>query len=178
MSLRAESQPNRKEERLDSNLNIMERNELFLKTAFCCMACDGDIANEEVELLKRITTNEHVFDGIDVQGKINEYVEAINSQGERFLNDYVVDVKEANLDDESSLQLIKIAIDTIEIDKEIKYSEVSFFKRIRKNLSITDEKILKEMPDKEDYLLPDIEDDSIFYNSFSFDTIAITANNG
>ena len=29
----------------------MKTNELYLKTAFCCMACDGDIATEEIELI-------------------------------------------------------------------------------------------------------------------------------
>lgn len=151
----------------------METNELYLKTAFCCMACDGEIANEEIALLKKKVASENVFDGLDVQGKINEYVSAINSQGGKFLNSYVGEVKEAQLDDASSLGLIKIAIETIEIDNEIKYSEVSFFKRIRKNLPITDEAILKVMPDKEDYLLPDVEDDSIFDWTASFDSIQI-----
>lgn len=151
----------------------METNELYLKTAFCCMACDGEIADEEVTLLKSKVANENVFEGLDVQGKINEYVTAINSQGGQFLNSYVGEVKDAQLDDESSLQLIKIAIETIEIDKVIKYSEVSFFKRIRKNLSITDEAILKVMPDKEDYLLPDVEDDTFFDWNATFDTIKI-----
>lgn len=140
----------------------METNELYLKTAFCCMACDGEIANEEIALLKKKVASDNVFEGLDVQGKINEYVSAINSQGGKFLNTYVGEVKEAQLDDAASLALIKIAIETIEIDNEIKYSEVSFFKRIRKNLSITDEDILKVMPDKEDYLLPDVEDDYDF----------------
>lgn len=151
----------------------MERNELYLKTAFCCMACDGDIANEEVALLKDAATNEHIFDGLDVQGKINEYVAAINNEGRQFLNDYIEEVKNSNLDDESSLQLIKIAIDTIEVDNKIKYSEVSFFKKVRKNLSISDEKILAVMPDKEDYLLPDIEDDFDFNWNVTFGEIQV-----
>ena len=153
----------------------MITNDLFLKTAFCCMACDGEIAEEEIALLKEKVANDNVFDGLDVQGKINEYVSAINNQGSLFLNSFINEVKDAQLDEESSLQLIKIAIETIEIDNEIKYSEVGFFKRIRKNLSITDERILSEMPDKEDYLLPDIEDDPIFDITFSFDSIALSA---
>ena len=155
----------------------MITNELFLKTAFCCMACDGEIAEEEIALLKEKVAHENVFDGLDVQGKINEYVTAINCQGSLFLNSFINEVKDAQLDEESSLQLIKIAIETIEIDNEIKYSEVSYFKRIRKNLSITDERILNIMPDKEDYLLPDIEDDPIFDITFSFDSIELSTLN-
>ncbi len=152
----------------------MENNELYLKTAFCCMACDGDIAEQEIALLKEKVVNETVFDGLDIQSKINEYVAEINSQGSRFLINYVDEVKEANLDDEKALQLIRIAIETIESDNEIKYSEVGFFKKIRKNLSITDEAILKEMPDKEDYLLPDIEENLDFDWNFTLRDILVT----
>ena len=133
---------------------------MYLKTAFCCMACDGDIAEEEVALLKSIAANEHVFDGLDIQDKINEYVSAINEQGNLFLNQFIDEVREADLEDDAALQLIKIAIETIEADKLIEYSEVSFFKRIRKQLKISDDVVLAAMPDKEDFFLPDIDDDS------------------
>lgn len=151
----------------------MERNELYLKTAFCCMACDGNIADEEVALLKTMAANENVFDGLDIPQKLNEYVTTINDQGRRFLNSFIEEVNEAKLNDEEALQLIRIAIETIEADKQIEYSEVSFFKRIRKHLSISDDIILKEMPDKEDYLLPDIETDDDFDWHFTFDSLQL-----
>lgn len=153
----------------------MEKNELYLKTAFCCMACDGEIADEEVALLLTMVNGQNVFDGLDIQGKLNEYIAAINTEGRMFLNNYIEEVKKAALDDESALQLIRIAIDTIEADKEIKYSEMSFFKKIRKNLSISDEAILSSIPEKEDYLLPDIEDDIDFDWNITFSEIQITA---
>lgn len=71
------------------------------------------------------------------------------------------------------MQLIKIAIDAIEADNQIEYSEISFFKRIRKQLSISDETILEQMPDKENYLLPDIETDDAFDWNFAFDNIQL-----
>lgn len=151
----------------------MEANELYLKTAFCCMACDGDIADEEVALLKKTAAEENVFDGLDIQAKLNEYVAGINEQGRQFLNNYIEEVKEAGLDDDDALQLIKIAIDTIEADNQIEYSEVSFFKKVRKNLSISDEKILETMPDKEDYLLPDVEEDFDFDWNVTFGAIQV-----
>ena len=30
----------------------MTKEELYLKTIFCCIACDGDIATEEVDMVK------------------------------------------------------------------------------------------------------------------------------
>lgn len=151
----------------------MAINELYLRTAFCCMACDGEIADEEVALLNKLALTEQVFGDLDIQMSINNYIESINKLGKVFLEEYLEDVRNACLDDSSSLQLVKIAIDTIEADNQVEYSEVSFFKRIRKQLSIKDEVILEAMLDKEDYLLPDVETADIFDWSFSFQSIQL-----
>lgn len=137
------------------------------------MACDGEIADEEVALLNKLVLTEQVFGDLDIQMSINNYIESINKLGKVFLEEYLEDVRNAYLDDSTSLQLVKIAIDTIEADNQVEYSEVSFFKRIRKQLSIKDEVILEAMPDKEDYLLPDVETEDIFDWSFSFQSIQL-----
>ncbi len=137
------------------------------------MACDGNIADEEVALLRSVASESKLFGGIDVQAKVNEYVKSINKEGMGFLSNYLREVASAGLTDEQALALISLAIDTIEADNNIDYSEISFFKKIRKRLSITDEKILEAMPDKEDYLLPDVEVPDDMDWSVSFDTITI-----
>lgn len=52
----------------------METNELYLKTLFCCSACDGEIAPEEVSLVKQISLNDSTFEGLDVENTLNSYV--------------------------------------------------------------------------------------------------------
>lgn len=64
---------------------------------------------------------------------------------------------EAKLSNQEQLMIADLAIQSIEADNRIEYSEVKFFKKIRSRLSIGDEAILKEHPDKEDLLLPDIQ---------------------
>lgn len=150
----------------------MITSELLLKTAFCCMACDGDIAPEEISTLNEFALNSQSFKDIDIQNTINGYVIAINDKKGSFLTEYLSEVKNANLDDDSSLRLIDIAIKMIEADNVIEYSEVSFFKRIRNNLNISDDILYEKMPDKEDYFLPDIKRPEEFewsgmINSFS-----------
>lgn len=135
----------------------MITSELLLKTAFCCMACDGDIAPEEISTLNEFALNSQSFKDIDIQNTINGYVIAINDKKGSFLTEYLSEVKNANLDDDSSLRLVDIAIKMIEADNVIEYSEVSFFKRIRNNLNISDDILYEKMPDKEDYFLPDIK---------------------
>lgn len=154
----------------------MEMNELYLKTAFCCMACDGDIANEEVLTLKKyISNHSKEFDGVDVDSLLNSYVEGINTMGERFLKNYLAEIAECNLSEEEQLNVISLAINIIEADEKIEYSEIAFFKKIRLKLSISDDKILSQLPGKEDYLLPDIIDDSPFeWLPVSFNSIVIS----
>ena len=134
----------------------MNKELLYLKTILCCSACDGEIAPEEISTLKSIILNMDVFKTIDVENELNKLIEALNEKGAEFLMEYVDSISEITLTEEEQLLIVKLAIDIIEADNEILYSEVKFFKRIRRNLTISDEKILSQLPDKEDYLLPDI----------------------
>lgn len=134
----------------------METNELYLKTLFCCSACDGEIAPEEVSFVKQLSLNDSTFEGLDVEKILNVYVEKINEQGSIFLKDYLSEVANATLSDEEQVKLIELAIKMIEADNQILYSEVKFFKKIRNQLEINDERILSHLPNIEEYLLPDI----------------------
>ena len=155
----------------------MEIKELYLKTVFCCMACDGDIAKEEISLLNKYAKENHLFDGLDIMQLIDNYVDEIHSEGRNFLEDYLKELSQARLTKEQELTIVKLSIETIEADNKIEYSEVSFFKEIRSHLDLTDESILKEMPGRGEYLLPDIKSKNIITNlSLSFKNITLDAN--
>lgn len=153
----------------------MRTTELYLKTAFCCMACDGSIADEEVLALKQyISANSGQFYGFDVDSALNAYVDGINTMGEQFLKNYLAEISEQYLTEEEQLKIASLAISIIEADEIIEYSEIAFFKKIRLRLSISDDQILSRLPGKEDYLLPDIIDDSPFeWMPVSFGNITI-----
>ena len=91
----------------------MEINELYLKTAFCCMACDGDIASEELALIKEYTSNSGLFSNLDIESKLNEYVIGINQQGILFLNSYLKEVTSAFLTEAQEMNIVRIAIQMI-----------------------------------------------------------------
>ena len=139
-----------------SNNYIMDKELFFLKTILCCSACDGEIASEEIAALKSIASSMDIFKTIDIERELNQMIESLNEKGAEFLMEYVDSIREMDLSEEEQLLVVKLAIDIIEADNEILYSEVKFFKRIRRNLTISDELILSKFPDKEDYLLPDI----------------------
>lgn len=159
----------------------MERNELYLQTAFVCMACDGEIATKELELIKSFCTNTDTFSGLDVENILNKYVAKINEEGIVFIQRFIKELAQIELLEKEQLKVIEVAIKMIEADEKIEYSEIAFFKKIRSALTISDEKILEFMPNKEDYLLPDIQtkDSEIDFNSnFDFINLADIKSNG
>jgi len=139
----------------------MDYNSLLLKTAFACMACDGDIATEEVQLIKDYAKSSESFGDIDIDKKLNELVNEINQNGKRFLKDYLTDVYEATLSVEQELQLLTVAVQMILADKVIEYNEIKFFKVIRSNLKVaSNETILQKVEGvTEDFLAEDIKAD-------------------
>ena len=153
----------------------MNNQDLLLKTIFACMACDGDIAPEEIQMLRELITNTDLFNELDVEVILKKYVDSINQDGVSFLNKYLSDVAEDALSKEEQMCLVDLAFKTIEADKRIEYSEVKFFKKIRVRLSLTDEEILAKYPDKEDFLLPDINvADDPEWNNVTFAEITLS----
>lgn len=134
----------------------MDIKEIYLLTAFVCAACDGEIAPEEVSLIKEMCNNNDMFGDLDVETKLNEYVAATNKYGIRFINDFLRILESSELTTQEQLTIVRIAIGIIEADGQVLYSEVKFFKRLRPCLNVSDDEILKVLPDKEDYLLSDI----------------------
>ena len=153
----------------------METKELLLKTLFCCSACDGEIATEEIDLVKGLTKNEGIFNEINVEDTLNSYIKDINEQGKAFLRNYLNEVADSSLSDDEQITLIDLAIKMIEADNIIQYSEVKFFKKIRNRLSVSDDAILEKLPNNEDYLLPDISaEDKDFEEVGNFAAISLT----
>lgn len=134
----------------------MTKEELYLKTVFCCIACDGDIATEEVDMVRNFCAKDKIFHNVDSANRLNSWISEINEQGGMFLQSYLKELSSMELNETEQLQLVSFAFKAIEADNRIEYAEVKFFKKIRSRLTISDEAILEIYPDKEDFLLPDI----------------------
>ena len=135
-------------------------NQLLLKTAFSCMACDGSIDKREVKLLKKMSNEKQEFGDIDINAQLDTLLLSINKDGHQFLKDYFSELTSTELSEDEELKIVEVAIDTIKADENVEYSEIKFFKVIRSKLAIPDEKVLKQHPDFEEYLEQDIISDS------------------
>lgn len=154
----------------------MEQNELLLRTAFACMSCDGDIATEEVELIKRMANEKHLFGDVDIDKELDELVREINLKGKGFLKQYLACLADETLTEEQELQVANVAVQTIRIDSRIEYSEIKFFKVLRSNLKIVSDETLLEKIDgiDENYLAQDIQADCLQMYDDYFHTIELS----
>ena len=142
------------------NMETINFNKLLLKTAFSCMACDGDIDKKEVKLIKRLHKEKKTFGDIDINQEMDNLLIAINKDGHQFLKQYFQELTATTLTEANELEIVKVAIETIKADDKIEYSEIKFFKVIRSKLKIGNQPILDKYPDFEDYLEQDIISDS------------------
>lgn len=135
----------------------MKINELLLKTAFACMSCDGDIADEEVELLKEMA-KDNLFGEIDINSEFARLVQEINQKGKRFLQQYISELADTELTEDEEIKIADVAVKTIRADNIIQYSEIKFFKVIREHLThVSDKTLLVEVENiDEQYLAKDI----------------------
>lgn len=153
----------------------MELNELLLKTAFACMSCDGEIAAEEVDVLKQMAQDKHLFGDIDINKELDRLVQEININGKAFLKQYLLSLSELTLTENEELKIADVAVQTIRSDNKIEYSEIKFFKVIRSNLKkVSDNKLLETIEGiDENYLAQDIKMDYLHLYEDYFDNIEL-----
>lgn len=154
--------------------NVFEK--LLLQTSFACMACDGEIAHEEVATIKSFAEEKKVFGNLDIETELQMLIKEINKKGKVFLKQYLLMVADSSLSIEQECAVLQIALDTIKSDNDVRYSEVKFFKVLRSNLkNITDKEILKRVDGiDESYLAQDIKQSYIeMYDSY-FDNIELS----
>ncbi|GMU97243.1 TerB family tellurite resistance protein [Ignavibacterium album] len=137
-------------------MNTVTFDRLLLKTAFCCMASDGDIDIREVDLIKTLCSKSDLFDNINITEELNKLIERINHEGKEFIKYYFNLLDVADLSEEDELTLIDFALETIHADGIDQYSEIKFFKNIRYRLKVSNQRILINHPEIQYWLEDDI----------------------
>jgi uncharacterized tellurite resistance protein B-like protein len=142
------------------NMKQISISKLLLKTAFSCMACDGDIDKREVILIKNLHKNHKTFGDININKELDNLLHDINKDGHAFLRNYLNELSTIELSEKDELKLIEVAVNTIKADDKVEYSEIKFFKVLRSKFKISNESIINLHPDFEEYLEEDIISES------------------
>ena len=135
---------------------------LLLKTAFCCMASDGDIDPREVKTIETLCSKSEWFKDFNFKQEINHLIEAINTGGISFIQTFLDDLENVDLSEKEEIEILDFAIMTIYADEKVEYSEVKFFKTIRHRLNISDDSIRQSFPELDDnFIEVDIKTDTL-----------------
>ena len=137
-------------------MDTISFDKLLIKTAFCCMASDGHIDDQEIKIIKTMCRNSVLFNDFNFEDEINNLIVKINKDGIHFLSYYLDLISNSTLTEKEEILLIDFAINTIKADDKIEYSEIKFFKNIRHRLSLSNDTILTFFPDFEDFLEDDV----------------------
>ena len=152
-------------------------NLLFL-TSFCCMACDGEIAKEELVQLKAFSEREHLFGSINIDEEYNKCLVLLKQLGNDFVKSYLQLIGDVEFAEEEKLKLLEVAAKTILADNKVEYSEIKFFKKIFYNLNIDENIVLSSLRLIEDFWLErDLSDCFTDENYFANIDFSLTSTN-
>ena len=128
-------------------------NKILLLTSVCCIACDGKIANEEVETLKKLSQEEELFRKEDVNQILPAVMDSLSKYGYVFVKSYLDLLDKSEFTEQQALQILDVATKIIYADEIVEYDEIKFFRSIRQKLNVSDELILENVDGVEDYWL-------------------------
>lgn len=131
---------------LDSG-EIMEDQTAFyrflFRTAFCFMACDGQIHDREINEIKRLADTTTYFKGVKVEEELRLLVKSVKEEGRSIFKHYLDDIGKHEYDVVQELMLLEVALRVIYVDVRIDANEVKFVRLLRSKLQVPDEIILQ-----------------------------------
>lgn len=147
--------------------NNFER--ILFQTAFCCMACDGEIHDAEIQELKWVYKNTLYFKDLEFTNELNLLL--INSENENIIENLFAIIEKENLSIVKELLLLEISLRIINSDKFVKEIEVQFVQYLRSKLKVPNEIIFErfgliEFFSEKNYS-EDLNSESIFRNLMS-----------
>ena len=125
----------------------------LFRSAVIAMACDGNIADSEIETIKRLANNEIYFLGLDYDELLKKNVNEIKLTGKIAINNYLSELSAAKLSSHQELQLIEVLLVIINADNNTEESELKFLHLVKSKLNIDQETLIVQFPNNIDQLM-------------------------
>ncbi|MBK7440158.1 MAG: tellurite resistance TerB family protein [Chitinophagales bacterium] len=127
--------------------------DFLFKSAVMAMACDGDIAETEIEEIKAIVTNEIYFMGYDVEAPLQDNIDNIKANGKGAINQYLEEIGTSNLNEHQEILLIEVLLRIMEADNVVQPRELKFLQMAKSKLKVDEQTLIVKFPKQIDYLL-------------------------
>jgi uncharacterized tellurite resistance protein B-like protein len=125
----------------------------LFKSAVMAMACDGDIAEEEINEIKNIVANEIYFMGYDFEEPLKSNIENIKINGKNAINQYLQEIVSNELHEHQEILLIEVILRMIHADNKIEDSELKFLHIVKSKLKIDEHTLIIKFPNEIDILI-------------------------
>ena len=126
---------------------------LLLKAAVNLIACDGTIADVEIQELKSIAESEMYFSDFEYEDLLNSFVSDIKQRGKDSINDFLSELGNSEPKERQKFILIEVFIRVMESDNVVEANEIKFLQLVKSKLNLTDEELIMQFPDKLEFLL-------------------------
>lgn len=130
-----------------------EFKKFLFKSAVMTMACDGNIAEEEISEIKNMVFNEIYFMGFDYEDLLKDGIEDIKVNGKVAINQYLQELNSIELNEHQEILLVEVILKIIEADNEIQTSEIKFLQLVKSKLKTDEQTLIIKFPKQIDYLI-------------------------
>jgi len=115
---------------------------ILFKVAFCAMACDGEIHEDEIKELKLMDKNTSYFADIDLSDELEQLVKDFKNKGAKVIDELFELLRNTKLNPIQELLILEVALRIINADNVIDDNEIKFINFLRSKLDIYDEIII------------------------------------
>jgi uncharacterized tellurite resistance protein B-like protein len=123
-------------------MSPIDRNEfqkVLFRTAFCVMACDGEIHPKEIEEIKQMNKSASYFQGIDLSDELENLLLDLKEKGKHFIDELVISLSTLELSIIQELLVLEVAFRMIYADSKVDENEIKFIRFLRSKLNLQDE---------------------------------------
>jgi uncharacterized tellurite resistance protein B-like protein len=125
----------------------------LFKSAVLAMACDGNIADEEVNEIKNIVANEIYFMGYDFEEPLKNNIDNIKTNGKGAINQYLQEIGTSDLNEHQEILLVEVLLRMIQADTKVEESELKFLQMVKSKLKTDEQTLIVKFPHQIDYLI-------------------------
>lgn len=130
-----------------------EFKEFLFKSAVIAMACDGNIAEDEINEIKNIVANEIYFMGYDFEEPLQKNIGEIKINGKNAVNQFLQEITTNNLDEYQELLLMEVIFKIIDADIKVEENELRFLHLAKSKLKTDEQTLIIKFPHHLDYLM-------------------------
>jgi len=125
----------------------------LFKSAVMAMACDGNIAEEEINEIKNIVAKEIYFMEFDFEEPLKSNIEHIKVNGKNAVNQYLKEIVINDLNEHQEILLVEVLLRMIEADAKVEESELQFLQMVKSKLKIDEQTLIVKFPQQINYLM-------------------------